>query len=89
MMRRPVWTGSVSDLTVLTRSRGAAPPGRMGEDEGPIIEQDVVRVSHRDGVPDLIRKGKDIEKAVLARAVRWHLEDRLLVYRNRTVVFVC
>jgi len=58
-------------------------------DEGPIIEQDVVRVSHRDGVPDLIRKGKDIEKAVLARAVRWHLEDRLLVYRNRTVVFAC
>ena len=58
-------------------------------DEGPIIEQDVVRVSHREGVPDLIRKGKDIEKAVLARAVRWHLEDRLLVYRNRTVVFAC
>ncbi|MBI3608400.1 MAG: formyltetrahydrofolate deformylase [Nitrospirae bacterium] len=58
-------------------------------DEGPIIEQDVVRISHRDGVPDLIRKGKDIEKAVLARAVRWHLEDRLLVYRNRTVVFAC
>jgi formyltetrahydrofolate deformylase len=56
-------------------------------DEGPIIEQDVARVSHRDGVPDLIRKGKDIEKAVLARAVRWHLEDRVLVYRNRTVVF--
>ena len=58
-------------------------------DEGPIIEQDVVRISHRDGVPDLIRKGKDIEKAVLARAVRWHLEDRLLVYRNRTLVFAC
>ncbi len=49
----------------------------------------MVRVRHRDGVPDLIRKGKDIEKAVLARAVRWHLEDRLLVYRNRTVVFAC
>ncbi len=58
-------------------------------DDGPIIEQDVVRVSHRDGIPDLIRKGKDIEKSVLARAVRWHLEDRLLVYRNRTVVFAC
>lgn len=56
-------------------------------DEGPIIEQDVARVSHRDGVPDLIRKGKDIEKAVLARAVRWHLEDRVIAYRNRTVVF--
>lgn len=56
-------------------------------DEGPIIEQDIVRVSHRDGVADLIRKGKDIEKAVLARAVRWHVEDRVLVYQNRTVVF--
>ena len=56
-------------------------------DEGPIIEQDVVRVSHRDRVPDLVRKGKDIEKAVLARAVRWYLEDRILVYKNRTVVF--
>jgi formyltetrahydrofolate deformylase len=46
-----------------------------------------VRVSHRDGVSDLIRKGKDIEKAVLARAVRWHLEDRVLVWGNRTMVF--
>jgi formyltetrahydrofolate deformylase len=58
-----------------------------GLDEGPIIEQDIVRVSHRDGVTDLIRKGKDIEKAVLSRAVRWHVEDRVLVYQNRTVVF--
>ncbi len=58
-----------------------------GLDEGPIIEQDIVRVSHRDGLADLIRKGKDIEKAVLARAVRWHLEDRVLVWGNRTVVF--
>jgi formyltetrahydrofolate deformylase len=58
-----------------------------GLDEGPIIEQDIVRVSHRDGLNDLIRKGKDIEKAVLARAVRWHLEDRVLVWGNRTVVF--
>ena len=58
-----------------------------GLDDGPIIEQDIVRVSHRDGVADLIRKGKDIEKAVLSRAVRWHLEDRVLVWGNRTVVF--
>lgn len=58
-----------------------------GLDEGPIIEQDIVRVSHRDGLADLVRKGKDIEKAVLARAVRWHLEDRVLVWGNRTVVF--
>lgn len=56
-------------------------------DEGPIIEQDVVRCSHRDSVHDLVRKGRDLEKVVLARAVRWHLEDRVLVYDNKTVVF--
>ncbi len=56
-------------------------------DEGPIIEQDVVRVSHRDQVEDLIRKGKDLERIVLARAVRLHLQNRALVYGNRTVVF--
>ncbi|WNZ21522.1 formyltetrahydrofolate deformylase [Leptolyngbya sp. NK1-12] len=56
-------------------------------DEGPIIEQDVVRVSHRDQVDDLIRKGKDLERVVLARAVRLHLQNRVLVYGNRTVVF--
>ncbi|WP_009546492.1 formyltetrahydrofolate deformylase [Crocosphaera subtropica] len=56
-------------------------------DEGPIIEQDVVRVSHRDTIPDLIRKGKDLERVVLARAVRLHLQHRVLVYGNRTVVF--
>jgi formyltetrahydrofolate deformylase len=56
-------------------------------DEGPIIEQDVVRASHRDSIEDLIRKGRDLEKVVLARAVRWHLEDRILVYGNKTVVF--
>lgn len=56
-------------------------------DEGPIIDQDVVRCSHRDQVPDLIRKGRDLEKTVLARAVRAHLDDRVLVYGNKTVVF--
>jgi formyltetrahydrofolate deformylase len=56
-------------------------------DAGPIIEQDVVRVSHRDEVEDLIRKGKDLERVVLARAVRLHLQNRVLVYGNRTVVF--
>ncbi|MEO1763844.1 MAG: formyltetrahydrofolate deformylase [Cyanobacteria bacterium J06629_18] len=56
-------------------------------DAGPIIEQDVVRVSHRDTVDDLIRKGKDLERIVLARAVRLHLKNRVLVYGNRTVVF--
>jgi len=56
-------------------------------DEGPIIEQDVVRCSHRDGCDDLIRKGRDLEKLVLARAVRWHLQDRVLVCGNKTVVF--
>jgi len=56
-------------------------------DAGPIIEQDVARVSHRDGVGDLIRNGKDLERVVLARAVRLHLRNRVLVYGNRTVVF--
>ena len=56
-------------------------------DEGPIIEQDVIRTSHRDTVADLVRKGRDVERNVLARAVRWHLEDRVLVYGNKTVVF--
>jgi formyltetrahydrofolate deformylase len=56
-------------------------------DEGPIIEQDVVRASHRDAVDDLVRKGRDLEKVVLARAVRSHLDDRVLVYGNKTVVF--
>jgi formyltetrahydrofolate deformylase len=56
-------------------------------DEGPIIEQDAVRCSHRDSVSDLVRKGRDLEKVVLARAVRWHLEDRILVYDGKTVVF--
>ena len=56
-------------------------------DEGPIIEQDVVRVSHRDSVADLIRKGRDLERIVLARTVRLHLQHRVLVYGNRTVVF--
>ncbi|GAA0927496.1 formyltetrahydrofolate deformylase [Pseudonocardia zijingensis] len=56
-------------------------------DEGPIIEQDVVRVSHRAGVAELTRAGADIERAVLARAVRWHCEDRVLVDGRTTVVF--
>ena len=56
-------------------------------DEGPIIEQDVERVNHRDRVEDLRRIGRDIERNVLARAVRWHLEDRILVHGKRTVIF--
>lgn len=56
-------------------------------DAGPIIEQDVVRISHRDEVDDLIRKGKDLERIVLARAVRSHLHNRVLIYDNKTVVF--
>ncbi len=56
-------------------------------DEGPIIDQDVTRVSHRDSVEDLTRKGRDLETVVLARAVRAHLTDRILVYGTRTVVF--
>ena len=56
-------------------------------DQGPIIEQDVARVSHRDSVDDLVRKGRDLEKVVLARAVDLHLRHRVLVYGNKTVVF--
>jgi formyltetrahydrofolate deformylase len=56
-------------------------------DDGPIIQQDVARVTHRHGVEDLVRKGRDLEKTVLAQAVRWHLEHRVLVYGHKTVVF--
>ena len=56
-------------------------------DDGPIIEQDVTRVSHRDSLPDFIQKGADLERVVLSRAVRWHLEHRILCYGNKTVVF--
>lgn len=56
-------------------------------DDGPIIEQDVVRISHRDQLEDLIQKGADLEKIVLSRAVRWHIDNRVLVYGNKTVVF--
>jgi formyltetrahydrofolate deformylase len=56
-------------------------------DDGPIIEQDVVRISHRDALDDLLQKGRDLEKVVLSRAVRWHVENRILVYGKKTVVF--
>ena len=56
-------------------------------DEGPIIEQEVIRISHRDTLADLVRKGRDVERIALSRAVRWHLEDRILVHGNKTVVF--
>jgi formyltetrahydrofolate deformylase len=54
---------------------------------GPIIEQDITRISHRDGVLDMIRKGRDLERMVLARAVRWHLDDRIMVHGNKTILF--
>ena len=56
-------------------------------DEGPIIEQDVVRVDHRHGIEDLVRLGADVERAVLSRAVQWHCEDRVIRFDNQTVVF--
>jgi formyltetrahydrofolate deformylase len=56
-------------------------------DQGPIIEQDVIRIDHSDSVEDMVRYGKDIEKAVLARGLRYFLEDRVLVHGNKTVVF--
>ena len=56
-------------------------------DDGPIIAQDVMNISHEDRVPDLIQKGRDLERLVLSRAVRWHLEHRILSYANKTVIF--
>jgi formyltetrahydrofolate deformylase len=56
-------------------------------DAGPIIEQDVIRIDHSDSVEDIVRYGKDIEKTVLAKGLRYHIEDRVLVYGNKTVVF--
>ncbi len=56
-------------------------------DDGPIIEQGVVRISHRDSLEDLVEKGRDLEKVVLSRAVRWHIENRILLYDNKTVIF--
>jgi len=56
-------------------------------DDGPIIEQDVARISHRDQVEDLVARGRDLERMVLSRAVRWHLDRRILCYGNKTVIF--
>ena len=56
-------------------------------DAGPIVDQDVIRVDHGDTIQDMVRKGRDIEKVVLARGLRWHLENRILVHGNKTVVF--
>ncbi len=56
-------------------------------DAGPIIEQDVIRVGHSDSITDMVRRGRDIEKVVLARGLRWHLENRVLVHGNKTMVF--
>ncbi|HXX14373.1 MAG TPA: formyltetrahydrofolate deformylase [Candidatus Eremiobacteraceae bacterium] len=56
-------------------------------DDGPIIEQGVVRISQRDSLENLVEKGRDVEKVVLSRAVRWHIENRILLYRNKTIIF--
>jgi len=56
-------------------------------DDGPIIEQGVARISHRDSLEDLVEKGRDLEKVVLSRAVRWHIENRILLYNNKTIIF--
>ena len=56
-------------------------------DDGPIIEQNIARISHRDTIEDLVEKGRDLEKMVLARAVRWHIENRILLYSNKTIIF--
>jgi formyltetrahydrofolate deformylase len=56
-------------------------------DDGPIIEQATRRISHRDQLEDLLQKGRELEQAVLSRAVRWHIENRILIYGNKTVIF--
>ena len=56
-------------------------------DEGPIIEQTTARISHRDQLADLLQKGRELEKEVLTRALRWHVESRILVYGKKTVIF--
>jgi formyltetrahydrofolate deformylase len=56
-------------------------------DDGPIIEQSITRISHRDSIEDLVEKGRDLEKVVLSRAVRWHIENRILLYKNKTIIF--
>jgi formyltetrahydrofolate deformylase len=56
-------------------------------DDGPIIEQGVTRISHRDSLEDLVEKGRDLEKVVLSKAVRWHIENRILLYNNKTIIF--
>ncbi|MBZ0286674.1 MAG: formyltetrahydrofolate deformylase, partial [Anaerolineae bacterium] len=56
-------------------------------DAGPIIEQEVIRVNHKDSAEDMVRKGKDVEKLVLSRAIRYHLQNQVLVYNNKTVIF--
>jgi formyltetrahydrofolate deformylase len=56
-------------------------------DDGPIIEQNIARISHRDTIEDLVEKGRDLEKMVLSRAVRWHIESRILLYKNKTIIF--
>ena len=56
-------------------------------DDGPIIEQGVARISHKDALEYLVEKGRDLEKIVLSRAVRWHIESRILLYDNKTVIF--
>ena len=57
-------------------------------DEGPIIEQDVIRVNHSCSIDDMVRLGRDVEKSVLARGLRYHLEDRVIVRGNKAVVFI-
>ena len=56
-------------------------------DDGPIIEQGVARITHKDSLDDLVKKGRDVERVVLSRAVRWHIENRILLYDNKTVIF--
>ena len=68
-------------------ARAPEPSPQALEQSLHLIEQDVVRIYHRDTIEELIQKGRDLEKSVLSRAVRWHVENRILLYGNKTVVF--
>lgn len=86
--RNPETAHSIAQLRVVTEHHGHVHGQLTALGQGPIIEQDVIRVSHRQDVDDLKTLGADIERQVLSRAVKWHLEDRILVDGNKTIVMV-
>ena len=83
-----LWAGHPLDAIVLSQGLVEISIGGVEQlDDGPIIEQGVARISHRDTLEDLVEKGRDMERVALSRAVRWHIENRILLYGNKTVIF--